>query len=686
MSRLRPFVFVLLAVAAAFALAGPTGILAPASAQDAPAGEDAPEPGKGVVTFEVALSFDPGGDALDPAPTGLPVHAAVKLLIDGELDPTKTGSVSVAGLAAEDGTSPLALELAGGQAGAEKVTATGAPIVVTWGAVEEAAGPRTFGGWLSLLPPILALVLALATRQVLPALFGGVWLGATIHAGGPITGLLRALDGLLVNALADSGHASIIIFTSFLGGMTAVIARSGGTHGVVDAVAPIATTPRRGLLATWTLGLLVFFDDYANTLIVGPTMRPVTDRLRVSREKLAYVVDSTAAPIAALALISTWIGTELSYIEEGYADLGIETEPFAIFVYALPARFYSIFAIAIVFLTIVLRRDIGPMAAAEARAARGDGVIRKGAQPAGGRDIDEMAPPPGKPRRWPNAVLPILTVVVVTIVGLFVTGWGFEPEPGTGFFGTILGIIGSSDSYKALTWASFLGAALAIALASVQRILSLGEALEAFMTGVKAMVPAFAILVLAWALGAVCADQLHTGRWVADALGGKLPPALFPAITFVACAGISFATGTSWGTMGLMLPLSIAVAGRLVGADGAEIDPYDPVLLGTIVAVLDGAIFGDHCSPISDTTVLSSMASNSDHIDHVKTQLPYALLGAVLALVLGYLPYAVIGLPIVPVGFLVAMAITTGVLLGAGKTRPDLDGGAAAETAAPAAG
>lgn len=621
------------------------------------------------VELIVRLYSDADADTpLPTAPSGVRLHLRIQALRQGEPANDLNGQVTMAGLtSAGPDAGPLTLTLVDGKAAAVEVIATGATISANMAGATSRAEVWVMPGWLSILPPLLALVLAIATRQVLPALLGGVWLGATVGAGlDPLEGTLRTLDTVLVGALADADHAKIILFTMMLGGMTAVIARSGGTHGVVAAVAPMATTPRRGLLATWLLGLAVFFDDYANTLVVGPTMRPVTDRLRISREKLAYVVDSTAAPVAALALVSTWIGTELAYIKDGYASLGLDADPYAVFLTALPARFYSILAIMLVAAVILTRRDLGAMARAEQRARSGKGLLAPGAVPAGGGDIEKLEPPADAPRRWANAVLPIAAVVVVTLVGLYTTGRAAVAEIASP---SLREIFGNADSYNSLIWASASGAFLAIVLAVGQRILNLSEAMESWLLGAKSMLPAIAILVLAWSLSAVCRDQLLTGPYVAELLTGRLSPGLLPAVTFLACAGISFATGTSWGTMGLMLPLSIGVAGNLLRAaapEGQAIDAFDPVLLGTIVAVLDGAIFGDHCSPISDTTVLSSLATSSDHMDHVRTQLPYALLGAICALLLGYLPYGM-GMP-APLGLGLGLLVLMGVLRLAGKT------------------
>lgn len=507
---------------------------------------------------------------------------------------------------------------------------------------------RMLPGILSILPPLLAIILAVLFRQVVVAMLSAVWLGALFVAGfNPIDATLRTVDRYALGALQDSGHASIVLFTLMLGGMVAVISRSGGTHGIVEKLRPLATTPRRGQLATWGIGMFIFFDDYANSLVVGNTMRPVTDKLRISREKLAYIVDSTSAPIASVALISTWVGTEVGLIADSFQRLGIEADPYRTFLATIPYRFYPLLALAFVLLVAWTRRDFGPMWTAEARARRGQ-MFREGSVPLADPEIDKLMPPEGTALRWFNAVIPIGVVIVVTMAGLFATG-----RPGSEAAGmTLLQILGSAhplqllgdvvssgDSYQALLWATFLGSAAAVALAVGQRLLSLNDALEAWGRGIRAMMPAMVILILAWSLSAVCSD-LQTAGYLVSAVSDDLPYHLLPALVFVLAAVVSFATGTSWGTMGILVPLTVPVAHSLGQMHHLSPDLAWTLMLGSLSSVLAGSIFGDHCSPLSDTTILSSLASGSNHVDHVRTQLPYALTVAVVAIVIGDIPTA----------------------------------------------
>ena len=504
-------------------------------------------------------------------------------------------------------------------------------------------------GWLSILPPLAAIVLALITREVVISLFAGVWLGALFLSGyNPITATLTSVDRFALEALADSDHASIIMFSLMLGGMVGVMTRSGGTRGIVEAMRPFATTRRRGQFLAWLAGILIFFDDYANTLIVGNTMRPVTDRLGVSREKLAYIVDSTAAPVAAIALISTWVGYEISLIGDALrssasqvADPAVQAQllaaaenPFNVFLHSIPYLFYPILTLVFVLLTALMRRDFGPMLAAERRAATGGGLHRPGAMLATDTRGGLEEAPDGTPHRWYNAAIPVAVVILVALGGIFATG---RESLGPGDH-SLRDIVGAADPFKSLLWASLLGSGVAIALAVAQRLLSMREALEAWLTGLRAMVLAMVILVLAWSLGGVT-EALGTGPYISGVLGDTLPLASLPVLVFLVAAGISFATGTSWGTMAILFPVVVPLAVSMGAGAGFEAGHYT-ILLGVVSSVMAGSIFGDHCSPISDTTVMSSMASACDHVDHVRTQLPYALLVAGVAMAVGDIPTA----------------------------------------------
>jgi Na+/H+ antiporter NhaC len=526
------------------------------------------------------------------------------------------------------------------------------PLAVTIGGETQEVAPTLVPGWYSLLPPLVAIVIALVFREVVTALFVGVWLGALAVAGfNPLTATWRVVDEFVVPALADTdgGHVQIVVFSLLLGGMVGIIAKNGGTMGIVEAVSPFARTARRGRIATWLAGMGVFFDDYANTLLVGNTMRPITDRLRISREKLAYLVDSTAAPLAALMPISTWVGYEISLITDGLR-IAAEQNPeasagllgmnsFTVFIETIPYRFYPVLALYFAGLTAFMRRDFGPMAVAERRASAGGGLFRPGARLMTDTTSRAMDAKEGIAHRWWNAGLPVLVVVVVVLAGLWTTGRASAgPDASTSE------VFGAADPFITLLWGSLAGCLVAIVLSTLQRILTLEESIEAWLSGMRAMLLAMVILTLAWSLGSVT-EAIGTAPYLSQVLEGRVALRLLPVIVFATAAAMSFATGTSWGTMAILLPLVIPLSVSLGGYTDTGPDLQYTILLGNISSVLAGAIFGDHCSPISDTTVLSSMASGCDHVDHVRTQLPYAIIVAVVGMALGDIGTAY-GLPV----------------------------------------
>ena len=528
------------------------------------------------------------------------------------------------------------------------------PLEVRLGDTVETLSIPFAPGWFSLLPPLLAIVLALAFKEVITALLAGIWLGALVVAGyNPLQATWRLIDQYVVPSLGDTdgGKTQIVVFSLMLGGMVGMISRNGGTLGVVEAVTPFARSRRRGKIATWLAGLAIFFDDYANTLIVGNTLRPITDRLKISREKLAYIVDSTAAPVAALVPISTWVGYEISLIGQGLGAAATEAangteaaflagiSPFGVFLQTIPYLFYPLLALFFVFLTSVMNRDIGPMAAAEERARDGKGLYRPGAVLATDTSDTFLDPPEGTPHKWWNAGIPVLTVILVVLGGLYTTGRG-----SVGPDANLMDVFGAADPFSTLLWGSLAGCLVAGVLSVAQGLMTVSACVESWVAGVKAMLLAMVILTLAWSLGSVTED-LGTAGYLSQLLSGRLPVVLLPALVFVTSGAMAFATGTSWATMAIMIPLVIPLSVSLMGGVGLADGSQMPIFLGVVSSVLAGAIWGDHCSPISDTTVLSSTAAGCDHVDHVKTQLPYAFLVGGVGLLLGNLGTAM-GLPV----------------------------------------
>lgn len=559
--------------------------------------------------------------------------------------------------------------------------------VLTMDNYETRVSVNPLPGWLAIVPPLIAILLALLFRQVLVALFIGILSGTIILSvfkgslvGGIFSGFLATISDYILPAMADPDHASIILFTLLIGGMVALVSRNGGMQGVVNRISKLAKDAKSAQMATWSLGLAIFFDDYANSLVVGNTMRPITDSKRISREKLAYIVDSTAAPVAALAFITTWIGAELGYIDDAIATIGgtlAETEnAYSVFLQSLPYTFYPILALLFILMVIWTGRDFGPMLRAERRARNSGQVsldhdVDGDSFPAGGEDF---SPAPGaKPRAY-NAVIPVLVLVLGVAFGLIYTGFdglrGDMAEDGImlseqagngviwdtvndwkgkrmGTFEKLGLLIGSANSYAALMWASLASVIFAIFLSIGQRIFSLNEAAETLITGFKAMLPALVILVLAWALAAITKD-MKTADWLASLVQSQIQSESglatlsmwLPAIIFVVAAAVAFATGSSWGTMAILYPALLPLIWEIGTSAGLDQAILMGIFFNGVACVLAGSVFGDHCSPISDTTVLSSLASDCNHIDHVRTQLPYALLVGVVATFVGTVPAA----------------------------------------------
>lgn len=512
-------------------------------------------------------------------------------------------------------------------------------ISISDGQVSTFITVRVMPGILSILPPLIAIILALVIRQVVLSLFAGIYVGAFLLFDYDIIGgIFRALDYFIIKAISETSHIQIIVFSMLFGGMVGVISKNGGTVGIANLITKYAKTAKQGQISAWAMSFVMFFDDYANVLVRGNLLRPITDQLKISREKLSFIVDAGAATVTSIFLISTWIGYEVGLIDQGLKLISWEEDAYSVFLQTIPFRFYPIFTLILVFLIAYTGRDFGPMLHAERRARTKGEVLRAGSHPA--TDLTETTASfsNDKPARWFNGLLPILAILVVGLYGLYSTGTQALKEAGVDSYG-IGDIISKSDSYSSLLWASFMGCIVAIVLSVGQRILKVVEALDAWFNGLKSMLLAMLILVLAWSIGAVT-QELNTAGYLVQILRGTIAPQWLPVLTFLIAALVSFATGTSWGTMAIMMPLVIPLAHTLGLDAGLSFANLEIILHGVISSVLAGAVFGDHCSPISDTTILSSMASACDHIDHVRTQLPYAILAAVVGMFVGDIPTA----------------------------------------------
>lgn len=503
--------------------------------------------------------------------------------------------------------------------------------------------------WLSILPPLIAIVMAFLIKEVYSSLFTGILVAAAIIAyyNGAnaflaiFVGILDIVDTYVITTISDSGHTSVIVFLMLIGATVAIVSLNGGMKGLVGWLSKHAKTPRSGQIVTFIMDICIFFDDYANTLVVGSTMRPLAKKLRVSKEKLAFIVDSTAAPVGALALVTTWIGAELSYIEEGVKVIGIEESPYSLFIASIPYRFYPIFMLCFVLLIALTGRDYGPMFHAEQRARRGEGY----ADETLGRNADsEIEPDASIEGKWYNAVVPILVLIIGTVIGIVVTGYSADVWATDKSFGSkLMTTVGGADSYVALLWSSIASTIVAIVMTSIQKVLNFRQSMEAMMVGFKIMLPATVVLILAWTL-ALMTKYMHTADFVSSALiEWNVTPLLLPALTFVLAVIIAFSTGTSWGTMAILYPLVLPVTWHLTSNAGYAYNDGMTVLLDVISCILAGAVMGDHCSPISDTTIMSSTSTGCNHLEHVRTQMPYALTVGGVSLV--WIIFSSLGVP-----------------------------------------
>ena len=517
--------------------------------------------------------------------------------------------------------------------------------------------------WLSILPPLIAIAMALILKEVISALFLGVLSGTFLMAlysgqepGMALgSGLLRVVDTYITGSVFDFDHVTIIVFTLTIGGMVKIISANGGMRGIVNWLLRRANGPRSGQLMTFIMDLCIFFDDYSNTLMVGNTMRPVADKLKVSREKLAYIVDSTSAPVVAIAFVTTWIGAELSYIQEGIDVIGVDASAYSVFFHSLKYSFYPLLTLAFVMMIIFSQRDFGPMLKAE-RAARQ------------AKDLDsEKLENSDISVHGIDALIPLLTLIFGTIIGLFATGYDASVWHDTNLdtFSKLSAIIGNANSYIALLWSSLISLLSSIIITLLRGSMEFGKIMEEMVEGFKIMFNAVLILTMAWSIALVTKD-MHTAEFVSQLLlQWSISPLIVPALTFLLAALIGFSTGTSWGTMAILYPLILPASWMLSMDQGLSVDVTMPLFYNVVASVMAGAVMGDHCSPISDTTIMSSMASGCNHLQHVNTQLPYALTVGVVALLIGVLPTA-LGLPSW-LAFTIAIAVLAVVVRFVGK-------------------
>ncbi len=472
--------------------------------------------------------------------------------------------------------------------------------------------PVDVGFW-SVVPPLIAIALALLTKEVIASLLIGIFSGTIIYAlasHGGFVDIFTVTTGLMAEKIG--GNASIIIFLALLGALVAVITRAGGSKAYGDWAARRIKSRSGSLLATSALGMLIFVDDYFNCLTVGTVMRPVTDRQRVSRAKLAYIIDATAAPVCIIAPISSWAASVISQME-GTGLNGMDA-----FVRAIPFNLYAILTIIMVIVLSVTKLDFGPMRRHEEN-AHATGDLHSNNEKAVDDELASIVP--SARGRVIDLIIPIVSLIVACVFSMLLFGGYFEGGK------TIAQGFGDTDAGASLALGGLIALLVSFALFVPRKVIGYKDFMESIVTGVKSMVPAFIILVLAWAISGVCRDLLNTGAYVGNLVEtSNMPVALIPAIAFLVACFLSFSTGTSWGTFGILIPI-IAIICQNVAPD---------LIIVSLSATLAGAVFGDHCSPISDTTILSSTGAGCNHIDHVATQMPYAITVAGCCLV-GYI-------------------------------------------------
>lgn len=491
--------------------------------------------------------------------------------------------------------------------------------------------------WLVVVPPLLAITAAMLFQWVVPCLTLGLFAGGVIAMWqmgvSPLHGFGHAIHAYLWReVILNPSRLEIMAFVVLIGATMGIARAAGGTRGVLEVLTRYCRSARATRLATLVAGLLIFFDDYVNCIIVGNAMRPLTDRYRVSREKLAYIVDSTAAPVAGLSIVSTWIAHELIQIETGLDQAGVDIPPYAMFVQAVPFRFYCWFALATVLLVCWLGRDLSPMRAAAERAAKGP--CREPTLPAG-----EGAGVPAKAR---YAVVPIGLTLVSILVALWWTarpGMASEPAP-AGVLDAIRLVLWYADAMQAFFVASLAGFATAVLMARGSGVLSGWQIARASLRSTNSVWIVLVVLILAWGLGSAC-KEIGTAPFLVALFQAFLTPVVFGATVFLVSCLISFAMGTPYGTMAIVLPNIVPLAFAVGDGSGCGGMALATISIG---AVLDGSVFGCHCSPLADTTILSSLSSGCGLVEHVRTQFPYALLAMVVALLVGYIP-AALGCP-----------------------------------------
>ena len=499
----------------------------------------------------------------------------------------------------------------------------------------DAAQPAVYATFWSLVPPIVAIALALITKEVYSSLFVGILIGGLLYAGGNPEGtVLHVFSDGIVSVLSDSYNVGILIFLVILGSIVAMMNKAGGSAAFGRWASSKIKTPAGAQLATIALGVLIFIDDYFNCLTVGSVMRPVTDKQNVSRAKLAYLIDATAAPVCIIAPISSWAAAVAGFVEG--------EDGFSLFIRAIPYNYYALLTIVMMVGMVLMHEEYGPMALHEANARKGD-LFTTGNHPY--EAMDEEAAAAGDNGHVMDLVIPSFSLIICCVIGMIYTGGFFE---GTDF----VTAFSQSDASVGLALGGFFGLVITVVLYLIRRVMKFRDLMACLPEGFKAMVPAILILTFAWSLKAMT-DSLGAKEYVAALVKASAGTfvSLLPAIIFLVGCFLAFATGTSWGTFGILIPI-------VVDAFSAT-DPQ--LMIIAISACMAGAVCGDHCSPISDTTIMASAGAQCEHVNHVSTQLPYAITAAAVScvsyIVAGYVRNVVISLIVAIVLMLATLSV-----------------------------
>ncbi len=491
-------------------------------------------------------------------------------------------------------------------------------------------------GFWAVVPPLLTIVLAIATKEVLLSLFIGVYMGCLIIVSWqPLLALEKMME-IIVAKLTDPWNMQVLIIVILLGGMIGLLTRSGGSTAFGNLLGRKIHTKKGAQGTTWLLGILIFFDDYFNALTNGAIMRPISDKFGVSREKLSYIIDSTAVGICLVVPLSSWVAFITSLIADSFVTAGIEQDPFQAFLYCIPYNFYAWLSIIMVLVVVYLALDYGPMAKAEKRTAE-TGRLCNATFSGGDSDEDDFSSIEQAKGKAIDLLAPVILLITGAIVFMLYTGGFFESF-------SVMEAVNNMDGMLALVYAVFITVIFSIVFYALRKLSSIKDSINAFVIGTKSMLFVVILLAFAWSIGGV-GDELDTAGYVAGLFVGNVPGFIIPLIIFVFSCLMTFSTGASWGTFAIMIPVAIPLAVAM------DVNVY-----ACIAAVIGGGGFGNHCSPLADTAILSSAGANIRHIDHINTQIPYSVTCACVACV-GFLMTGFMENPLLPMAIVLALFV-----------------------------